>query len=54
MSVSDFSISSPRKDPRKSVEKSLTYDEDFENFLNEVKKIIQIFCLNFKLKKIKF
>ena len=33
MSLSDFSISSPRK--TKPGDKSLTYDEDFENFLND-------------------
>lgn len=33
MSLSDFSISSPRK--AKTGDKSLTYDEDFENFLND-------------------
>ena len=33
MSLSDFSISSPRKS--KYGEKSLTNEEDFENFLND-------------------
>lgn len=34
MSLSDFSISSPRK-AKPGDKSSLTYDEDFENFLND-------------------
>jgi len=37
MSYSDFSISSPRKGKTNPNDKSLTYDEDFEKFLNDVK-----------------
>jgi len=35
MSISDFTLSSPRKGGGKG-EKSITYDEEFENFLNDV------------------
>ena len=36
MSLSDFSLSSPRKSARKFGDKSITYDEEFEKFLNDV------------------
>ena len=38
MSVSDFSLSSPRKGATggKNRDKSITYDEEFEKFLNDV------------------
>ena len=36
MSYSDFSLSSPRKNDRKHGDKSITYDEEFEKFLNDV------------------
>jgi hypothetical protein len=40
MSISDFSLSSPRKGVGKSGtlarDKSITYDEEFEKFLNDV------------------
>ncbi len=42
MSISDLSLSSPRKGG-KNRDKSFTYDEDFENFLNEVSSVFRKF-----------
>lgn len=36
MSLSDFSLSSPRKPGAGKGNKSITYDEEFERFLNDV------------------
>ena len=43
MSISDFSLSSPRKNERKYGDKSITYDEEFEKFLNDVEYFYRIF-----------
>lgn len=50
MSISDFSLSSPRKNERKYGDKSITYDEEFEKFLNDV----EYFLFGFVLFKISF
>jgi hypothetical protein len=36
MSISDYSLSSPRKGAVARNDKSITYDEEFEKFLNDV------------------
>jgi hypothetical protein len=42
MSISDFSLSSPRKSANLDREKS-SYDEDFERFLNDVNNFSFLF-----------
>lgn len=36
MSISDFTLTSPRKGALKNNNRSITYDEEFEKFLNDV------------------
>ena len=40
MSASEYSMSSPRKGDKGGMDKSITYDEEFEKFLNDVGKTI--------------